>query len=161
MAPEEKERIMPIKGPKKIPKYGYNFSRTIKETKFDTLVIARDLRAKVAKYVMNEKYVPKKWRFVDGIKAVDYAVEIRDSIALANDIKIGTDDADPDKVRERLDLQEYALSYCNILQLQLLAIQEDCDGANDNNMREVTDLLDDLIKRLTKWHDTDNARSGL
>ncbi len=146
---------------KNIPKYGYNFLRTRRKTQFDLLTIAVDLRRKVAKYVMNERYVPKKWRYFDGLPAVDYARTIRDDISLANDIKIGTKDADPEKVKERLNLQEHALSYCNLLQDQLLDIIEDCEPATETSMREISDMLEDLIKRLMKWHDTDNARSGL
>ncbi len=141
------------------PKYGYNFARTHKETDFDIMTLAVDLKKKVAKYVLNEKYVPKKWRYFDGRDAVIYARNIRDCASWANDIKIGTEDADPEKVKERLEYEEKALRYCNMLQFQLMDIIDDCDGANEDNMSEITDDLDALMGKLKKWNEKDKERS--
>ena len=66
--------------------YGQNYRRNRTETKFDTLTLANQLKHKVSVYVMNETYVPKRWRYFNGKPAVDYARTIRDCISIANDI---------------------------------------------------------------------------
>ena len=119
--------------------YGNNYRRTRRETQFDTLDMAVSLKHKVSVYVMNDRYVPKRWRYINGKPAIDYARAIRDCIA-------------------RALLQEKALSYCNKLQLQLMDIIAECEGATDDNMREVTDLLSDLIGKIIKWNKSDNDR---
>lgn len=146
---------------KNVPKhtYGNNFRRNRKQTQFDTLDMAVELKHKVSVYVMNEKYVPKKWRYFNGKPAVDYARSIRDCISTSNDIKLEKTQS-PEKLAERARLQERALSYCNLLQLQLMDIIEECDGATEENMRQVTDLLDDLIGNIIKWNKSDNERIG-
>lgn len=140
--------------------YGNNYRRNRGETKFDTLTLANELKHKVSIYVMNEKYVPKKWRYFNGKPAVDYARAIRDCISMANDVWLDDKVPDEEKVKKRGELQTKALSYCNILQQQLIDICEECDGANDDNMRDVVDTLSNLIGKIIKWNKSDNERAG-
>ncbi|MCD8208534.1 MAG: hypothetical protein LUD72_11395 [Bacteroidales bacterium] len=135
---------------------GQNYARLRKETKFDVLELAVSLRRQVARYVMNEKRVSKKWRYFDGLPAVNYARTIRDYISYANDIRLD----DPERAEERILLQEKALQYCNVLHFQLLDIIEDCEGATHENIHVITDTLSELIAKLKKWHKSDIARSG-
>ena len=128
------------------------------ETEFDTLDKAKNLKRRIAKYVMNEKKVPKRWRYVEGVKAVDYAVKIRDCISRANDIKFDPEHPDPEKVKERLKFQDYALSYCNILQIQLDDIVDECEGATYDNMGPTFDELTELIRMTVAWKNSDNKR---
>ena len=139
--------------------YGNNYRRNREETKFDTLILAGTLKRKVSMYVMNPKYVPKHWRYMNGKPAIDYARYIRDCVSSANDIWLDDKLPDEEKVKKREELQKKALSYCNILQLQLMDIQEECDGATEENMREVVDLLSDLIGKIIKWNKSDNDRA--
>lgn len=146
---------------KSTPKYTYgnNYRRTRRETQFDTLDIAVKLKHKISTYVMNERYVPKRWRYMNGKPAIDYARAIRDCISDSNDITLNKEQT-PERLSKRLMLQEAALSYCNKLQLQLLDIIAECDGATDDNMREITDLLAELISKIIKWSKSDNDRIG-
>lgn len=66
--------------------YGNNYRRTRRETQFDTLDMAVSLKHKVSVYVMNDRYVPKRWRYINGKPAIDYARAIRDCISDSNDI---------------------------------------------------------------------------
>ena len=61
--------------------YGNNYRRTRRETQFDTLDMAVSLKHKVSVYVMNDRYVPKRWRYINGKPAIDYARAIRDCIS--------------------------------------------------------------------------------
>ena len=109
---------------------------------------------------MNETYVPKRWRYFNGKPAVDYARTIRDCISIANDIWLDDKVPDEEKVKKRAELQARALSYCNTLQQQLIDIVEECGGATEDNMREITDYLSDLIGKIINWSKSDNGRAG-
>ena len=140
--------------------YGNNYRRNRTETKFDTLILANELKHKVTMYVMNENYVPKKWRYFNGKPAVDYARKIRDYVSLANDVWLDDKVTNDEKLKARVDLQAKALSYCNILQLQLIDICAECSGATEENMRDVVDTLSNLIGKIINWSKSDNGRSG-
>ncbi len=140
--------------------YGNNYRRNREETKFDTLILANELKHKVSMYAMNPKYVPKHWRYINGKPAIDYARYIRDCVSMANDIWLNDKVPDEEKIKKRAELQERALQYCNILQQQLIDIQEECDGANDENMREVVNTLSNLIGKIINWNKSDNGRAG-
>ena len=139
--------------------YGNNYRRTRRETQFDTLDMAVSLKHKISVYVMNDRYVGKRWRYMNGKPAIDYARAIRDCISDSNDIILNKEQT-PERLSKRLMLQEMALSYCNKLQLQLMDIIAECEGATDDNMREITDLLSDLIGKIIKWNKSDNVRIG-
>lgn len=133
--------------------YGNNFSRNREETRFDTLDLANELKHKVSVYVMNERYVPKRWRYFNGKPAVDYARMIREYVSRANDIRLKKE-----KANERAEMQDKALSYCNLLQLQLMDIISECEGATDENMRTIIDILSNLIGKIINWNKSDNDR---
>lgn len=144
-----------------VPKntYSQNYRRLRKETQFDTLDLACKLKHLVSVYVMNEKRVPKRWRYMAGKPAIDYARTIRDCISAANDIRIDGNPT-PEELADRAVLQRKALSYCNILQLQLIDITKECDGATPESMREITDIILDLTRKIPKWSKSDSKRTG-
>lgn len=143
-----------------VPKhtYGPSYARQRKETQFDTLDLAINLKRRIARYVMNEKRVPKRWRYVEGLPALNYAREIRDCISDANDIRI--DGADPDNIARRRRLQYKALSACNRLLEQLDDITEECEGATDESMRAIVDIITALVRKIPKWIESDSNRAG-
>lgn len=140
--------------------YGNNYRRNREETQFDTLTLANELKHKVTIYVMNESYVPKRWRYMNGKPAIDYARSVRDCVSMANDIWLDNKVPDGEKIKRRGELQAKALSYCNILQQQLIDICDECDGATEENMRDVTDTLSNLIGKIINWNKSDNVRAG-
>lgn len=134
---------------------GNTYRRHRKETPFDALDIAVDLKHKVSVYVMNEKRVPKRWRYFNGKPAVDYARYIRDCVSVANDIYL-----DKSTIETRREMQEKALRYCNLLQLQLMDIIAECDGATEESMIDIADTLTDLIRKIKGWIKSDSGRVG-
>ena len=136
------------------------YRRDRNETEFDTLDKARSLKRRIARYVMNDKKVPKRWRYIEGVKAIDYAIKIRDCVSRANDIMLDPEHFDQEKADERLKYQDYALSYCNILQLQLDDIIEECEGATHDNMAPIIDELIKLIRMTVAWKNSDKNRMG-
>lgn len=134
--------------------YGNNFARNREETQFDTLDLAQELKHKVSKYVMNEKRVPTRWRYMNGKPAIDYARHIRDLVSMANEIQLNKEN-----IEKRNELQKQAVAYCNILQLQLTDIIAECEGATHENMREITDTLDKRIGKIVNWNKSDDKRA--
>lgn len=137
--------------------YGGNYRRNHKTTKFDTLTLANKLKHAVSVYVMNEKRVPKRWRYINGKPAIDYARTIRDYIVLANGTWL--DKNSEDENSKRKELQQKALSYCNILQMQLMDICGECEGATEENMREITDMLNSLTGKIINWIKSDSIQA--
>lgn len=136
--------------------YGPHYARQRKETEFDLLDIAIDLKRRVARYIMNEKYVPKRWRYIEGLPTLEYARAIRDNISDANNVRIDT--AILRDVTKRRDFQFGALAACNKLQEQLDDIIEECDGATDESMRAIINDLTQLVRRIPKWIASDSQR---
>ena len=132
---------------------GDTYRRNRRETKFDIPEMAHKLKHEVAKYCMNEKYVPKRWRYIDGKPAIDYAAKIREAVIIANEIPLDTAHI---KIRE--NYQQTALSYCHLLELQLMDIAEECDGATHDNLHNVTDSLNTLYSRIKRWKQSDSKR---
>lgn len=62
------------------------YTRNRKKTPFDVLANAEKLQDLVTLYVMNERYVPKKWRFMIGQDLIKKIDELNDNIIAANSI---------------------------------------------------------------------------
>lgn len=137
--------------------YGGNYRRNHKPTKFDTLTLTNKLKHAVSVYVMNEKRVPKRWRYINGKPAIDYARTIRDYIVLANGTWLNKNSEDENSKRK--ELQQNALSYCNVLQMQLIDICAECEGATEENMREITDMLNCLVGKIINWIKSDSTQT--
>ena len=131
------------------------FRRFREETDFDILELADQLKRKTAVYIMNEKRVPKRWRYVYGIQAVQYADRIREAVTIANDIHATSEEL----LAERCRYQTRALSYCNLFQCQLIDMEETLDGVTSENLREIVDILDGLISRVINWRKKDRVIS--
>lgn len=129
------------------------YKRLREETDFDTLELCDDLVRQTMKYVMNEKYVPKRWRFMCGEKLVNYADRIREYVTVANDIRA----TDEEKLEQRNTYQSRALSYCNLYQSKLIDMEEVIDSVTCENLRQITDTLDALIGHVVQWRKTDRV----
>lgn len=55
------------------------YTRNRKKTPFDVLANAEKLQDLVTLYVMNERYVPKKWRFMIGQDLIKKIDELNDN----------------------------------------------------------------------------------
>lgn len=62
------------------------YTRNRKKTPSDVLANAEKLQDLVTLYVMNERYVPKKWRFMIGQDLIKKIDELNDNIIAANSI---------------------------------------------------------------------------
>lgn len=131
------------------------YRRLREETDFDTLELCNKLKRLTTKYVMNEKRVPKRWRFVFATKLIDYADKIRENVTIANDIKA----TDIGLLAERYKYQTRAISFCNLYQDELLDMEETLDGVTEENLKEIVDIFDSLLGHILNWRKKDRVIS--
>ena len=124
-------------------------------TDFDTLELCDDLKRETAKYIMNEKRVPKRWRFIYGTKLLEYADKIREYVTFANDIHA----TDEDLLKRRYLYQTQALSYLNLFQCQLIDMEEALDGVTEENLSVIVDIHDSLISHVINWRKKGRVKS--
>ena len=123
------------------------------ETDFDILDLSDKLCRLTYSYCMNEKRVPKRARLILGQKLIDYADHIREFSQMANDIYADTED----KLADRIRLETRALSYCNLYESKATDMEELLEGVTCENLREIVDILDELIGKIIKWRKTDRV----
>lgn len=131
------------------------YRRLREETDFDTLELCNKLKRLTTKYVMNEKRVPKRWRFIFATKLIDYADKIRENVTIANDIKA----TDIGLLAERYKYQTRAISFCNLYQDELLDMEETLDGVTEENLKEIVDIFDSLLGHILNWRKKDRVIS--
>lgn len=130
--------------------FGNNYARQRNSTKFDTYELAKQLKLEVTSYVMNDKRVSKRWRYIEGKSTVECAKKIRRYIRRANAEQVGSD--------KRIKYQLKALDWCAELQDQLDDIINECSGATHENMKRVSNILDELISKIINWRKSDKER---
>ncbi|MBQ8465285.1 MAG: hypothetical protein IJ545_04670 [Alphaproteobacteria bacterium] len=122
------------------------YKRNRKETATQYVVTAQDLQVAVIKYMMSEKYVPKKWRYMLAHGAMKTVSDILDNV-------IGSYRTFPN-TEERLNTRrqyiEKAIIGCYQLQNRLLCMVRTIDTVNANNLGNITELLLGEIELLSK-----------
>jgi hypothetical protein len=140
---------------------GYNrpakYAREWGETEFGPAIAAMDLRKNLVKYVMDETYIPKRWRFVDAFPAIKEAELIRRTIVHANALRTNTDDPDFNiqNLKRRIQMQNDAMALCDDFDLKIQDIVADCQGATYGNIKTVTDALIKVKRLCTSWQKSD------
>ena len=131
------------------------YRRLREETDFDTLELCDKLKRLTAKYVMNEKRVSKRWRFVFSFKLIEYVDKIREYVTIANDIRAVNEDL----LADRYKYQTRAISFCNLYQCELIDMEETLDGVTEESLREVVDTFDSLLSHIINWRKKDRVIS--
>ena len=125
------------------------YARNRKITPFDPIDICARLQDAITKLVANEKYVPKKWRFILGLRVIDKADELMDVTIEANDINTRSH---PELKVERKRLWHKARTKCTQLDRQLARLINVCPTADAGEMTEIITLLDAEDEALSKAH---------
>lgn len=103
------------------------------------------LRAELTTFLMNEKHVPKKWRFVFSFPMLDIMKDMFGHIIAANDIFPYTQEA----VAERKALQRYAIDDCermwDMLQYMLCTLFRDTSA--DHPIPAQLELIGEILDR--------------
>lgn len=125
------------------------YARNRKGTPFDPLDNAAKLQDALTKYIANEKYVPKKWRFLIGTRILDKVDELMDEAIEANRINVRTN---PEKKNIRKEKWRHVRTICDKLDRQLARLINVCPTADAGDMSEIIKLLDKECEYLSKVH---------
>lgn len=113
------------------------FARNKKETFFAPRDYAAELQDAVTAYVMNEKRIPKRWKYVIGLDLIRKTDEIMDLAIDAN--RIPTDETHAEKRRDKWD---ECLTACDQLDRKLKRAQKNIPTATAGSMKEILAWLD-------------------
>lgn len=122
------------------------YKRNRKETATQYVVTAQALQKAVIQYLMNEKYVPKKWRFVLAQGGINLACEMVNNIIAAHNTFPNTEE----KLAIRKEYLRKAFVGCYQLQQHLLCMINVIPTVKVSNLEEIMSLLVDEIGLITK-----------
>ena len=125
------------------------YARNRKGTPFDPIDTGSKLQDKLASFIGNEKYVPKKWRFILGTRILDKVDEMMDLSIEANSINTTKH---PELKDNRKKLWHEARTKCTQLDRQIARLINVCPQSDAGDMTEIITLLDDEDLALSKAH---------
>ncbi|MFR2694336.1 MAG: hypothetical protein ACLTBV_30820 [Enterocloster bolteae] len=119
------------------------YTRNRKKTPFDVLANAEKLQDLVTLYVMNERYVPKKWRFMIGQDLIKKIDELNDNIIAANSIYAMSEQ----DLASRKAYAQKAIANGYQLQRKLSRLIRCVPSATAASLEEITSLLEPRDRR--------------
>lgn len=122
------------------------YKRNRKETATQYVVTAQELQVAVIRYVMNEKYVPKKWRYILVRDVIHVVSEIVNNVVGAHRTFPNTEE----RLVTRRHYLEKSSVMCYQLQSQLLCMVRTIDSVNADNLGGITSLLLSEVELLSK-----------
>lgn len=125
------------------------FARNRKQTPFAPIDICAKLQDKLAEFIANEKYVPKKWRFLLGVRILDKVDDMMDTAIAANGINTKSH---PELKEDRRRLWFDTRTKCTQLDRQIARLINVCPQADAGDMTEIILLLDAEDEALSKAH---------
>ena len=131
------------------------YTRNRKKTPFDVLANAEKLQDLATLYVMNERYVPKKWRFMIGQDLIKKIDELNDNIIAANSIYAMNEQ----DLASRKAYAQKAITNGYQLQRKLSRLIRCVPSATAASLEEITSLLSQEIDDLKGWRKNDKIRS--
>lgn len=123
------------------------YARNRKTTDLAFLIIGQDLQAKLTIYVMNEKRVPKKWRYMVGRNIIAKVDELIDNIVAANSIYPTT----AEELEKRKLFQSLAICNCYQLQNKIIRLINCINTVTVDSLTQIIKLLHQEIATLKRW----------
>lgn len=112
---------------------------------------ATDLRAELTRFVMNEKNIPKKYRYVFAIPITNKLQDLFTHITSANTYyPSGNTERKIELVEKRMDLQTEAIADCEVIYQQLQYVV-DTLPININKLNNILSLLEKEELLLKGW----------
>ena len=121
-----------------------------REDKSDVCYLASQLELKIIRMVLNEKYFPKRARFVISNKLVDLATDVSINYDAANDIFPNTEDNTEEKLETREKFQIIGRAKFVALKKQL-NIAYQLFNIPGGVIGEVFDLTSQIEKKYSNW----------
>ena len=125
------------------------YARNRKGTPFDPLDYAADLQDKLSKFIADEKYVPKKYRFLYGVRIIDHVDQLVDLAFDANEINTKQH---PELQEKRKEAWFNARKQCRKLDRQIARLINICPSADAGDMTQILELLNKEDEALSKAH---------
>lgn len=125
-----------------------------KETKLQFLVSAQQLQVELTKFIMSEKNMPKKWRYIVGQGTIAKVDELLDNLEAGNAI-YPTIKAE---YKRRAEFQEKAIGNCWQLHNKIMRIILCVDTAKIEKLEKVAELLTDVESLIKQWKKADKIR---
>lgn len=123
------------------------FVRNRNETDLVFLVNGQNLQIELTKYIMKEKFLPKKWRYIVGQNIISKVDELMDNIIAANSIYPTTEK----ELEIRKNFQTLAITNCYQLQNKILRIEKCIDTVKINDLSIIIELLNKEMTTLKSW----------
>ena len=114
---------------------------------------AVDIQDKLIEFCMNEKNVPKKYRFVYAMPIIEKAEELVDNIVAANTIYPKTNE----EVIDRRRYQTQALADCEKILQKLQSLRRRL-GADSGLLKEIVAMIQNERGYIISWRKSDNQR---
>ena len=111
------------------------------------MVIGRQLQNELTKYVMREKVMPKKWRYMIGRTLIAKVDEMMDNIVAANSIYAMTEH----DLEMRREYQTKAINNCFQIQNKLLRMIDCVETVTVKSLTPVIKLLNKEVATLKNW----------
>ena len=122
------------------------YARERKETSVQYIIDAKKLQREVIRYMMNEKRVPKKWRYMLARGAMAKASEIVDNAVGSHSVFPNTEE----KLKLRKAYLQDALTNCYQLHARLDCMVDVIDNVTVDSLSVIISLLVDEIAGLKK-----------
>ena len=129
------------------------FKRLRKETQLQFLVSAQKLQIELTSFVMAEKNLPKKWRYMIGQGLIAKVDELLDNLNFANSIY----PTNKEELQLRVKHQTFAVCNCWQLQNKLIRMIE-CLKMNPDRLSNIAELLSEVEILIKKWKKSDKER---
>lgn len=123
------------------------FLRKRSDTELTFMTTGRQLQNELTKYVMREKVMPKKWRYMIGRTLIAKVDEMMDNIVAANSIYVLTER----DLEVRKEFQAKAIYNCFQIQSKLLRMIDCVDTVTVKSLTPAIKLLNKEVATLKNW----------
>ena len=118
-------------------------ARFRKESPFEARDIAREIEVKLIRLCMNEKYIPKRYRFTIAQSLIEATEKMSDCVTVANSL--------PRNAPEREKNQRYAYAMCEVIMRKLDLAERLGFSIPEGTMVELIKTLDKEQKAIQGW----------
>ena len=126
------------------------YARNRAESNMAFFAIGQKLEAAVVKYIMTEKYIPKKWRYMVGQKIIETAMDMMNNIVEANNVYCNTEE----KLKHRGDLQDKAIANVKQLDQSFRLLLMAIDTVTADSIKDISALIFEEKENLQRWKKT-------
>lgn len=125
-----------------------------KETELKFLMSAQELQIDLTKFIMSEKNMPKKWRYMIGQSTIAKVDELLDNLEAGNAIF----PTNKSEYNRRANFQEKAIGNCWQLHNKIVRMIFCIDNAKVEKLEKIIELLSNVEGLIKKWEKNDKAR---